>query len=612
MKKLTALIATAAVSVGFSPAASAASGDLKNLTPLVGDYVASNPGFETAIPNDTNIDNNHDGILEGYALSFDVYKTGTNTKLFSTPPVSVTVCASGMSGNGSGSGGSPYHTTTVKRIGNTLTGFYSFSTGCLDSTESSPSSAFWGFNLSTAGKQPWVKPITFLPMSISGLYGSDGFDGYGITSDMNNNGIGEWLVTGGAILHDPKSRTMAILDGETGSTLSSQTYTEPSAIFEAEFLPYVVGVSNVGALVGDYVASNAGQETVVVAGTVTSSYECTYRFDVYKAGTHTKLFSTPDSPQGPCGINTVKRMGNTLVLSRIYTNFSTGPSTKPHADFYGVNLSAAGKQPWINLIPDPIEGMGVLPDMNKNGTGEMLLTTIVGSGSSSSNPPFARVVSIYDGETGKILSSKTYPNISDMLTGFFSDGSNDALRNISPLVGDYVASNAGFETIIPNSRTIDRNKDGIAEGYLLRFDVYKTGTVAKLFSTPEKSFTVCPSSLRDPLLNHSLKRIGNTLAIVTAVAREGVPTCSDSTYTPPSGSIYAVNLSAAGKQPWTKSINHEFLGIGILPDMNKNGVGELLVVPTDDSSTSHDFYVYIFDGDTGATLSSKVYSTPLN
>ncbi len=588
MRKSTIFIAAAAVSVVFSPlVCGESSGDLVNVTPLVGDYVANNPGLETVIPHDSHIDSNHDGYIEGYTLSLDIYKTGTDTKLFSTPPKSITVCPGGSYSSG--------RDTTVKRLGNTLVGFSSGYGSCINSSYKPPSGHIYAINLSAAGKQPWVKTV------------NNTFDGNGIVSDMNGNGTGELLVTSANFdtLNQATytfDRKVDIFDGDTGNTLSSKIYSDNTAFFNGtDYFSYVVGLANTSALVGDYVIGNPGQETVM--GVNSLSTGCNARFDVYKAGTSTKLFSTPEKTLSRCGVALIRRIGNMLVGASVGTDSNGSVGDNSGASFYAVDLSMAGKQPWVKSINQPIEGMGILPDMNKNGIGEMLITTIA----NKTDGTFDRAVNIYDGGTGGTLSSKTYTNISNILAGYFSDGSGDALRNLSPLVGDYVASNAGFETVIPHSGVIDSNNDGVAEGYTLRFDVYKTGTDTKLFSTPEKPFTVCPSSMKAPLFNHFLKRIGNTLMVVTTVPTS---VCNNSTYTPPSGFVYAVNLSATGKQPWTKSVNHKFTGLGILPDMNNNGVGELLVMPTDDSSTTHDYYIYIFDGDTGATLSSKMYSKP--
>ena len=52
---------------------------------LNGEYVASNPGLETVVPSWTRVDNDSNGIKDGYDFHFDVYKLGTKTKLFSTP-----------------------------------------------------------------------------------------------------------------------------------------------------------------------------------------------------------------------------------------------------------------------------------------------------------------------------------------------------------------------------------------------------------------------------------------------------------------------------------------------------------------------------------------------
>lgn len=55
-----------------------------NLSSLVGDFSAANPGMETAVPNIKNYDANLDGYPESYGFRFDVYATGTKNLLYST------------------------------------------------------------------------------------------------------------------------------------------------------------------------------------------------------------------------------------------------------------------------------------------------------------------------------------------------------------------------------------------------------------------------------------------------------------------------------------------------------------------------------------------------
>jgi|GEM_PF-1583438 len=186
-----------------------------------------------------------------------------------------------------------------------------------------------------------------------------------------------------------------------------------------------------------------------------------------------------------------------------------------------------------------------------------------------------------------------------VLFGFFThqvnaQGKNSALFvNNSALIGDYVATNPGFETIVPYWYPLPNYS------VKFRFDVYKTGTNTKLFSTPEKTFTNVRAGMYDQ--SPDFKRIGNTVIL---------------SVTPPDyfqGYIYAVDLSASGKSPWIKTFS-QFKDIvtGILPDMNGNGVGELLVTTyklneVPDRETI-DTSVYIYDGKTGVSLATpKTY-----
>jgi len=173
------------------------------------------------------------------------------------------------------------------------------------------------------------------------------------------------------------------------------------------------------------------------------------------------------------------------------------------------------------------------------------------------------------------------------------------------MVGDYVTSNPGFETIIAHPVDIDSNLDGTPEGFKFSLDVYKMGTNTKLFSTPEQSFVVCPNGISFSGPSTFQKRISNTL--IWYIDNQGL-TCKNTTDKPLMAIIYAVNLSAQGKTPWVKTFTDQSNGIGILPDINKNGVGELLVRNVTTNGKSYNFY--IFDGETGAALAApKAYPT---
>lgn len=173
--------------------------------------------------------------------------------------------------------------------------------------------------------------------------------------------------------------------------------------------------------------------------------------------------------------------------------------------------------------------------------------------------------------------------------------------NLGAVSGDYVTSNPGFESVIPYWKLFDSNGDGSPDGYKFHFDVYKIGTSTKLFATPEVFFAItCPTGqkLTDQDKSVDFKRID--FNIVMSVKQLGY--CSGGKELN-LGYLYAVNLSVAGKKPWSKNFTNPIEGSGILPDMNGNGVGELQAATSaKDASGNTNANVYIYDGETGTSL----------
>jgi hypothetical protein len=196
---------------------------------------------------------------------------------------------------------------------------------------------------------------------------------------------------------------------------------------------------------------------------------------------------------------------------------------------------------------------------------------------------------------------------------------NSDPMNLAPLSGDYVIGNPGFETAIPVWTRIDTDGDGLPESDKFRIDVYKVGTTTKLFSTPEKTFTFSPISnckgTPHPsyfkFSKHSdYRRISNTL-VVSVTADWGCDAINGGGYDGSIGYIYAVDLSAPTKTPWTKTYTKRLEGIGVLPDANSNGVGELFVMISQETPYIGDLNrdnvtvtTYIYDGLTGTSLTT--------
>ena len=187
-----------------------------------------------------------------------------------------------------------------------------------------------------------------------------------------------------------------------------------------------------------------------------------------------------------------------------------------------------------------------------------------------------------------------------------------SLDNASPidlaaLTGDYVASNPGFETVVPSWNKFDSDGNGVPDGDKFHFDVYKTGTVTKLFSTLDVFFPECPpiSKFHSHYFEKvaDFKRIGNII-ILTAILRgncTGMPTNKLN-----EGYLYAVNVSASSNTPWSKLFNQR-LDTGVIPDRNGNGVAEVMAMTstlTTDTAgfESSNATFNIFDGKTGVAM----------
>ncbi len=72
-----------------------------------------------------------------------------------------------------------------------------------------------------------------------------------------------------------------------------------------------------------------------------------------------------------------------------------------------------------------------------------------------------------------------------------------------------------------------------------------------------------------------------------------------------------MDISSAGKTPWIKALSGKFIGSSILPDINKNGVGELSInietIPsavTNSAITDSDESIYAYDANTGASVAT--------
>jgi hypothetical protein len=103
-----------------------------DISPLMAEYVATNPGLEAIVPVWVNVDHDGNGSKDGFNFHFDVYKLGTKTLLFATPvqylPYSiVTTCNATVYGYG-------YDGRDVefKRIGNNIAMMTTIRSYCTD------------------------------------------------------------------------------------------------------------------------------------------------------------------------------------------------------------------------------------------------------------------------------------------------------------------------------------------------------------------------------------------------------------------------------------------------------------------------------------------------
>jgi len=179
------------------------------------------------------------------------------------------------------------------------------------------------------------------------------------------------------------------------------------------------------ALTGEYVSTNPGLEIAVPSWTRVDNnsdgkidgYD--FHFDVYKLGTKTQLFSTPVQYLPyflsactrfyPNGKNIdFKRISSNVVLSASLTT-GCGSKEKLIGHVYAVNISAAGKTPWVKSFSGRLLGTGILPDKNGNGIGELsviLETGVPNEDEYSEDPIYSdNIIYVYDGETGASLAT---------------------------------------------------------------------------------------------------------------------------------------------------------------------------------------------------------------
>lgn len=172
---------------------------------------------------------------------------------------------------------------------------------------------------------------------------------------------------------------------------------------------------------------------------------------------------------------------------------------------------------------------------------------------------------------------------------------------------------------------VDSNADGIKDGYNFHFDVYALGAkTTPLFSTPVKYFSyvlngcgiryqLSPPSYLGNNGGINFRRINNvvimSMGTMTECKAQAPSTVPPITY-PQSTYVYGVDISATGKAPWVKSFLGAFVGTGILPDINKNGVDEFSI----DIGTGHGYTssnagagnisVFVYDGETGVGVAT--------
>lgn len=187
-----------------------ANNDPIDISPLMAEYVATNPGLEVIVPVWVNVDHDGNGSKDGFDFHFDVYKLGTKTLLFATtvkylPYSIVTTC------NATG-----YDRKNVdfKRIGNNIammTTIRTYCTGVGTSSTNNNTGHIYAANVSVAGNVPWVKSFTGI------------LEGFGILPDKNGNGVDELTVarkTGfNDYNHSNFNDSLYVFDGLTGTSL---------------------------------------------------------------------------------------------------------------------------------------------------------------------------------------------------------------------------------------------------------------------------------------------------------------------------------------------------------------------------------------------------------
>lgn len=209
-------------------------------------------------------------------------------------------------------------------------------------------------------------------------------------------------------------------------------------------------------------------------------------------------------------------------------------------------------------------------------------------------------------------SNKTYKTlaVAGLILSASTVMANSDPIDVSPLIGEYVATNPGLEAIIPNWLHVDHDGDGAKDGYDFHFDVYKLGTKTKLFATAVKYLPYTVSACAAPNVSEywgkdfEFKRIGANVILSTSIdtycgnLMTGAGGNKYTTY------IYAVNVSSVGKTPWVKSFSGNLVGTGILPDTNSNGTGELSVEIKTGAFTNNNGSFFVYDGLTGVALAT--------
>jgi hypothetical protein len=186
--------------------------------------------------------------------------------------------------------------------------------------------------------------------------------------------------------------------------------------------------------------------------------------------------------------------------------------------------------------------------------------------------------------------------------------SDEGQTDTSALIANYVSTNAGLESVVPIWKRVDHDGNSFLDGWIFHFDVYKYGTVTKLFSTPTVYFaapvcSITPINLFDQLDHQPVfRRIGSYVILsenVNIIDND----CSNN-------HLYGVDISVAGKAAWSKSFPGRIYGTAIIPDLNANGVSEIsVIIPTDAVPNGTNVTYYVLDGKTGAVLpTAKTYA----